>query len=78
MASVGHSLAEVYVMRKHHKEKVKKERAMNEVVDHEEAKIISRKGCFSCMFMKMHSSDTSTQVPSAGKGDTKGIISNCK
>ncbi|XWS21553.1 hypothetical protein CRYUN_Cryun30bG0064100 [Craigia yunnanensis] len=60
MATPGYQLAEVYVMRKLHKEQMKRkeeERAKTEEIGFA---VKTSSGCFSSMLKKIHPSDTST------------------
>ena len=79
MATPGYDLAEVYVMRKLHKEKMKREEEERAKTGEIDFKVKKSTGCFSSIFKKVHPSHVSTlehdrkQVKSCNKED-KGSL----
>ncbi|KAK9269863.1 hypothetical protein L1049_025436 [Liquidambar formosana] len=74
-AGAGVTLAEAYVMRKLHKEKMKrmeKEEGEREVCVDGESKVPGG-GCFFSMFKKIHPNDVSAVADVAGKRAETGV-----
>ncbi|XVE60423.1 hypothetical protein DITRI_Ditri05aG0127500 [Diplodiscus trichospermus] len=59
MATPGYELAEVYVMRKLHKEQMKRKEEERRKTEETGFAVKSSSGCFSSMFKKIHPSETS-------------------